>query len=133
MRRIIGVTVGTPISMEKLKLEMTAYIDQKQGDVETAIDSIIAVQDSLINGFTFTINYPAAGAHGIELRAGVCMTWGEWVKSRYNNVFNDDELLYQDGDELHGAWGDEPVYNSKGEKQTLSDVIVADETYYVNY
>lgn len=104
------------------------------GDLDSALDSIIAVQDSLINGFTFTIDYPAANVRNVELRAGVGMTWGEWVNSRYNVVEGyDGKPLYQDGDNLNGVDGDEPVYNSKGERQTLSDFIVSGETYYVKH
>ena len=53
-RKIIGVTVGTPISTAKigqdLKPEIKEYIDEQLGDIETALDSIIAIQNSLIGG-----------------------------------------------------------------------------------
>lgn len=53
-RKIIGVTVGTPISAAKiendLKPEIKEYIDEQLGDVETALDAIITLQNSLIGG-----------------------------------------------------------------------------------
>lgn len=53
-RKIIGITVGTPISAAKigqeLKPEIKEYIDEQLGDIETALDSIISIQNSLIGG-----------------------------------------------------------------------------------
>ena len=53
-RKIIGITVGTPISAAKigqeLKPEIKEYIDERIGDIETALDSIISLQNSLIGG-----------------------------------------------------------------------------------
>ena len=53
-KRIIGVTVGTPISIAKIgkdiKPEIKEYIDEQMGDVEAALDGIIEIQNSLIGG-----------------------------------------------------------------------------------
>jgi hypothetical protein len=53
-RKIIGITVGTPISAAKigqeLKPEIKEYIDERIGDIETALDTAIALCDSYING-----------------------------------------------------------------------------------
>lgn len=183
-RKIIGVTVGTPLSASKIrndfKPEIKTYVDDLQhdltdgrivvhmatnatnaisaqsdakgnnidatyatkaevaaqmGDISTALDRIIAIQNSLIPRITFTVDYPIINGYGIELHAKAGMTWEAWVHSEYNVEVNTfimaDKLLYQDGEYLHGTWGDEVVYNSKGEEQTLSDVIVAGETYTI--
>ena len=51
---IIGVTVGTPTSPSKigneLKPDIKAYIDEKMGDIEGALDEIIAIQEVLLGG-----------------------------------------------------------------------------------
>ena len=53
-RKIIGITVGTPISIERigkdLKPEIKEYIDERLGAVEDVLDGIIAIQNSLIGG-----------------------------------------------------------------------------------
>ena len=54
MSAIIGITVGTPTSPEKIahdiEPEIKEYIDEQLGDVEAALDSIISLQNSLIGG-----------------------------------------------------------------------------------
>ena len=47
------------------------------GNIETALDSIISIQESLVGLITFTCN-------GQELSALKGMTWGEWCDSEYN-------------------------------------------------
>ena len=59
-----------------------ALVDQGQlndtvGDIEKALDAIIAIQEELIGIITFTVN-------GNEYRAIDGMTWGAWVDSKYN-------------------------------------------------
>lgn len=57
-RKIIGVTVGTPISAAKIghdiKPEIKDYVDEQLdeqlGDLATALDAILAIQESLIGG-----------------------------------------------------------------------------------
>ena len=55
-RKIIGVTVGTPISVSKigreLKPEIKEYIDEQLGDVETALDELHTYAQSLVGGDT---------------------------------------------------------------------------------
>lgn len=77
MSKIIGITVGTPINPEKIgdistvleeaqaavssaqhyaheasrsAKEAADAVDAKMGDVESALDAIIAIQESLIGG-----------------------------------------------------------------------------------
>ena len=56
------------------------YIDNIVGDIETALDSIIAIQEGLIGSgsiISFTIDETS-------YQAEKGMTWGEWVDSDYN-------------------------------------------------
>ena len=81
-KRIIGVTVGTPISTAKIKNdiapEIKAYVDEQMGDVEAALDRIIEIQETLMGGvITFTVI-------GNTLNAEKGMTWSEFVESEYN-------------------------------------------------
>ena len=115
------------------QLIYNAGVIKSKSEISTALDSIIAIQNSFLS-FTFTVDYPAINGYGIELHANVGMTWEAWVDSEYNIPYNEEvgKLLYNDGGEcLMGTWGDETVYNSKGERQTLSDIIVAGEHYCI--
>lgn len=51
-RKIMGVTVGTSISPSRiahdLKPELKEYVDGKVGDIETALDEILEMQEGLI-------------------------------------------------------------------------------------
>ena len=51
---IIGATVGTTMNPKKigndLKPDIKEYIDDKMGDIEGAIDEIIAIQEALLGG-----------------------------------------------------------------------------------
>ena len=114
------------------QLIYNAGVIKGKAEISTALDSIIAIQNSFLS-FTFTVDYPIVNGYGIELFAERGMTWEEWLDSEYNIPYNEEVgklLSANDGDFLTGSWGDEPVYNSKGERQTLSDVIVAGEYYH---
>ncbi len=123
------ITIGE----EKLTEGQLKSIKDGLGDISSALDSIIAIQNSFLP-ITFTVDYPIINGYGIELHAKAGMTWEAWVHSEYNVEIQTDRmvdtLLYQDGEYLHGTWGDEVVYNSQGERQELSDVIVAGEYYH---
>ena len=117
------------------QLIYNAGVEKGKAEISTALDSIIAIQNSFLS-FTFTVDYPVVNGYGIKRHADVGMTWGEWVDSKYNideKIGNMNDVLFcaNDGDFLTGSWGDEPVYNSKGERQTLSDIIVAGEHYCI--
>lgn len=55
-KKVIGITVGTPISPAKIKKEIEPeikdYVDGKLGDIDSALDAILAIQESLIGGDT---------------------------------------------------------------------------------
>jgi hypothetical protein len=104
------------------KNELVAEIEREvTGDIDTALDAIIAIQDTLINGVSFRIQYPAAGIQD-EFSVAYGTTWGEWAATPEGA-----KLVYDDGGYLFGTWTDEKVRNSNGEVQTLSSVILPDE------
>lgn len=91
-------------------------IDSLVGDVEAALDAIIAIQEELIGIITFTVN-------GNEYRAIDGMTWGAWVDSKYNiDGFTVEEGYVCDADVagFHGPDGN-PV--------TPNMVIIAGASY----
>lgn len=54
-------------------------LEYANGNIETALDNIIAIQEELIGTITFTFN----GETHSALRG---MTWAEWCDSKYNTV-----------------------------------------------
>ena len=79
-RKIIGVTVGTPTSPAKIKHdiepEIKEYVDTQLGDLDAALDAILAM---FIPHIAFTVG-------GTECTAIEGMTWGEWCESDYNTI-----------------------------------------------
>lgn len=95
------------------------------GNIDEALDAILEIQNTLLNGgkISFSIEYQAADINDtFYVEPGT--TWGEWAETPENK---EKEIVYNDGGILHGAWADEDVYNSAGEIQTLSTVILHDE------
>ena len=89
---IIGVTVGTPISPAKigneLKPEIKEYIDQELGDIDAALDAIIAIQNELmgdVEEITFTLYHTFSDTTD-TLKAVKGMTWSDWCASEYNTI-----------------------------------------------
>ena len=54
-------------------------LEYANGNIETALDNIIAIQEELIGTITFTFNGETYSA----LRG---MTWAEWCDSKYNTI-----------------------------------------------
>ena len=76
-----------------IKPRITA-IENSIGDIDTALDAIIAIQEELIGTITFT-----DGEHTFTALKG--MTFGEWVNSPYNTigaVVNEYGRIYWDDD-----------------------------------
>ena len=82
-----GIDGSTPVkgkdyftSEEKAELveEIAEFVT---GDIETALDRIIAIQESLIGGGISLISFTISGT---SYQAKEGMTWGEWVESEYN-------------------------------------------------
>jgi hypothetical protein len=91
-------------------------IDSLVGDVETALDAIIAIQEELIGIINFAVI-------GNEYRAINGMTWGEWESSEYNtdSFWSEDGYMCDpDGTNFHGP---------DGNTVTPDMVIIADAHY----
>ena len=66
------------------------YVDDALGDIEAALDGIIAIQESLISGgvgsiIAFTLYYENDDVT-TALEAEKGMTWREWIDSGYNTI-----------------------------------------------
>lgn len=91
-------------------------IDSLVGDVEAALDAIIAIQEELIGIITFTF-------YDTTYRAIEGMTWGEWVESEYNT----------DGWSLDGDYistGDGYIIDSTTGSFVESTTVIVDEGEY---
>lgn len=75
------------------------------GDIETTLDSIIAIQEELIGIITFTIG----GTTYTSLKG---MTWSQWCVSKYN--YSNHAYVGDDG----------IVYDASGDVIVLNDVVV---------
>ena len=88
------------------------------GDIETALNAIIAIQEELINNSTITFYITDSDIY-VECTAVAGMTWGEWIESG----MAPGELTW-DGDMLwYENWNDDNGI-------TLDDEIISGETYY---
>lgn len=79
---IKGVDYFTPEEQAAFIAEAKAYIDEQMGDVDAALDCILAIQESLMKGATiirFTIDETS-------YQAEEGMTWGAWCASGYNII-----------------------------------------------
>lgn len=95
------------------------------GNIDEALDAILEIQNTLLNGgkISFSIEYQDATINNtFYVEPGT--TWGEWVETPENK---EKDIVYNDGGHLRGTWADEDVYNSAGEIQTLSTVILHDD------
>ena len=74
------------------------------GDIETALDSIIAIQDSLIGAKEITFTIKDSYNNTATYTALEGMTWGEWCNRKYNTLglIAHDNILYCDmGDDFY--------------------------------
>lgn len=79
------------ILTEEDKAEIAAKAKEDAiGDIETALDRIIAIQKELMGTDTDTITFTIVGAYdssiNFTLDAKKGMTWGEWIDSEYNTI-----------------------------------------------
>ena len=104
--KIRGNTIGTTMKPEKTVVKCEKLTEEEKaiaranigaasadtiGDIETALDTILAIQNELtgetpVVTITFTID-------GTVYTANDGMTWGEWIDSEYNT----DGLIIMDG------------------------------------
>lgn len=108
----------------KNKPDLTTYITKNElGDIEAALDAIIAIQESLIPKVkgTFILNFDGTETT-YEFEEG--MTWSEWCESEYNTIgAHIDEVLI--------AVGDQFVNNEDAFQVLADDHITPDTLYYL--
>lgn len=120
----VSAAHGRVDELESYFASFQADVNAYVGDLDTALDSIIDIQEELIGVtlITFTID-------GTEYQAEEGMTWVEWCVSEYNI-----------GDEWHTAGVDEYVIrtdnwylmHSDGKVQVGGDVAVDGATYVLD-
>lgn len=126
-----GVDYWTPED----EVEIKSYIDAQFGDVDAALDRIIAIQNglsgidaiitfSIVGRFDSTINFAFAAKKG--------MTWGEWIESEYNTIgayaSSYDWVYFPREDHLFIA-----VYDEYDNRVDLSDEARTDEVIIDGY
>lgn len=105
------------------------YVEGQVGDIETALDSIIAIQEELIGGggakgpITFSIDYEEN-----TFTADAGMTWAEWCDSEYNTI---EAYVSEESERIYYVIDDEEwqLRDSSDDDVFGSDKIIADELY----
>ena len=97
-------------------------VKQLIGNIETALDAIIAIQEELIHGKT--IMFEIVGLSACTAKEG--MTWGEWIESEHNGIgcYVDDTLIPD-----CPIWCGFGILYAEGTNVHLNDVIIADYNY----
>ena len=113
------------------------YVDNLVGDIETALDGIVAIQDSLIDSIiAFTLYYENDSVT-TELEAEEGMTWREWVDSTYNTigayVTDSDTVYHSYNGEDHYIYHTYDWENDIYENVKADDVIEAGHQYLCKY
>lgn len=117
-------TITNNVTEEQLDYAVENLVTKEQfngavGDMETALDAIIAIQNELIGGETITFYVNSKAYTAIP-----GMYWGDWVDSKYNT--EGFEII--DGVYVHNSYGD-TIYNPDGNIVAVDDVIIADGNY----
>lgn len=102
-------------------------IEEANGDIEAALDAIIAIQESLIPP-TFIVKHTTTEEiTTFEFKKG--MTWAEWCDSEYNTA-----EYFCSGDYVYGGNLSAYIYDdySSGIMARPEDVIKADHEYQLN-
>lgn len=119
----VGLTTNTETLTDEEKAAAQAWLGIDLGDMETALDSIIAIQESLFL-ITFTVD-------GDEYQAEKGMTWTEWVESEYSPEGN----FRADNSNVHyietGAENPRGGVAIDGKWVHPADGIIANGVYYV--
>ena len=100
--------------------DTNAYLEGRFGDIESALDAILAIQNELtgetpVVTITFTID-------GTVYTANDGMTWGEWIDSKYNTdgFIAGDIHVHKDGLD---------VCTEEGSTVCLDEIITANAEY----
>lgn len=104
------------------------------GDINEALDAILAIQEELIGDMPITFTFVDLDGNAFLLNALEGMTWGEWVESEYNTVGITNGNI--DGDYVGSIYYGIYYVMFMGEKgyyETLADtdLIVANREYEV--
>jgi len=99
-----------PLSIADGDAATKKYVDDALGDIETTLDAIIEIQNSLISGgvgsiIAFTLYYENDDVT-TALEAEKGMTWREWIDSDYNTI---GAYIPADSDAVYHS------YNAEGE------------------
>lgn len=97
-------------------------MDGKIGNIESALDAIILIQEEFIETIYFTI-------HEKVYRATKGMSWQEWCASLYNT--NDFSINYVDGDYLVCDQAGDPVADEQGKQPVFGTDIIIENCAYV--
>ncbi len=115
---------GVDYWTEADKAEIKAYVDEQMGDIETALDGIIAIQNGLIGDIAFSID-------GVIYTALVGMTWGEWCDSEYNTI---GAHIDETTEVVMIEVGYVAVYDPDiGDIDQLSNTVIIDKCNYYTY
>lgn len=107
------------LDFEYAKTPQIASINEQIGDIETALDTIIAIQNELLGTISFTINdEPHTAIFG--------MTWKRWCASEYNTI---GAHLAEDGFVVSDIGG---IYTGYGSDETpqYGDTVIVDGCEY---
>lgn len=107
------------LDFEYAKTSQIASINEQIGDIETALDAIIAIQNELLGTISFTINdEPHTAIFG--------MTWKRWCASEYNTI---GAHLAEDGFVVSDIGG---IYTGYGSDETpqYGDTVIVDGCEY---
>lgn len=110
--------------VENARAEAEAEREAIIGDIGSALDSILAIQEYLMGKRTFTLNI-YGNIHTLDFEEG--MTWGDWIVSEYNTV-----AIADNGGEVY-LDGVSVVRDSTNLNRTLSttDIIYENGAYIV--
>lgn len=113
------ILTGIADGQEKNEAVNKRQLDAAVGDIETALDAIIAIQNELRGTISFNINDEA-------YTAIFGMNWSEWCNSEYNNigayVEEDGGIMCDYGKVYTDVLGNDPVQSTT--------VIVAGSEHY---
>ena len=114
----LSTTSENPVQNKVITLAINEIKDAL-GDVGSAIDNILGVQDELIGYVKFTINKG-------ELFASPRMTWQDWVESEYNT---DGYTINEEGRVYWWLTGDMKLCDKSGQIQYATDKIINGADY----
>lgn len=116
--------IDTELNSESNNAVANYVVANALGDIETALDAILAIQESLIPKVILTFILNSNGTDTTyEFEEG--MTWREWCESEYNTI-----------GAVVGEWGNVPVGNEfinnvDAQQVSADERITPNETYYL--